>query len=80
VPGLAGFVGVDLVLADGGPVVVEINPRLTTAYLGLRRACAANVAALALEALDGRSPSIPRLDRRVRFTTGGRVTEVRAAA
>jgi predicted ATP-grasp superfamily ATP-dependent carboligase len=80
VPGLAGFVGVDLVLAAEGPVVVEINPRLTTAYLGLRRACAANVAALALETLDGRTPAIPRLKRHVRFTAGGRVTEVRAAA
>ncbi len=38
-PGLGGFVGVDLILADDprDDVVLEINPRLTTSYLGLRR-------------------------------------------
>lgn len=36
VGGLRGPVGVDLVLGRRGPVVVEVNPRLTTAYLGLR--------------------------------------------
>ena len=37
VPGLRGYVGVDLVLPDANPdqpLVVEINPRLTTSYLG----------------------------------------------
>jgi predicted ATP-grasp superfamily ATP-dependent carboligase len=36
VPGLRGYVGVDLVLPEASPdpVVVEINPRLTTSYLG----------------------------------------------
>lgn len=39
VPGLRGFVGVDLVLgtASGDDRVIEINPRLTVAYAGLRR-------------------------------------------
>ncbi len=40
VPGLRGYVGVDLVLgaaADGSAdTVIEINPRLTTSYIGLR--------------------------------------------
>lgn len=36
VPGLRGWVGVDLVLSPGGPVVIEVNPRLTTSYLPLR--------------------------------------------
>lgn len=36
IPGLRGFVGVDLVWhPERGPVVVEINPRLTVAYAGL---------------------------------------------
>ncbi len=36
VPGLAGFVGIDLVrAADGRLCVIEINPRLTCAYAGL---------------------------------------------
>jgi len=35
--GLKGYVGVDIILADEGPVVLEVNPRLTTSYVGLRR-------------------------------------------
>jgi len=46
VPGLWGYVGVDLVLARDGPVVLEINPRLTTSYCALREALGCNIAAL----------------------------------
>jgi tyramine---L-glutamate ligase len=48
-PGLWGYVGVDLVLTSVGPVVLEINPRLTTSYAGLGRALRLNVAALVLD-------------------------------
>ena len=51
-PGLFGPVGVDLVLAPGGPVVLEVNPRLTTAYVGLRGALGANPAGLAVALLE----------------------------
>lgn len=35
-PGLRGFVGVDIVASERlGPVVIEINPRLTCAFVGL---------------------------------------------
>lgn len=38
-PGLHGFVGVDLVWhAKHGPVAIEVNPRLTCAYVGLSKA------------------------------------------
>ncbi len=47
--GLAGFVGVDLVLTSSGPVVVEINPRLTSAYVGLAEGPGRNVAAAVLK-------------------------------
>ncbi|MDR2204329.1 MAG: ATP-grasp domain-containing protein [Nitrososphaerota archaeon] len=33
--GLRGYVGVDLILTDDGPVVVDVNPRLTTSFIGL---------------------------------------------
>ena len=36
--GLKGYVGVDLILADEEPVVIEVNPRITTSYVGLKRA------------------------------------------
>lgn len=51
IPELGGYVGVDLIDAADGPVVLEINPRLTTSYVGLRRAIGANPAALALKLL-----------------------------
>ena len=39
IPGLRGFVGIDLVWhAQQGPVVIEVNPRLTCAYVGLSAA------------------------------------------
>ncbi len=51
IPGLWGYVGIDLVLAQQGPVVLEINPRLTTSYCGLRAALGINAAALVLDVL-----------------------------
>jgi len=52
VPGLWGYVGVDLVLTREGPVVLEINPRLTTSYCALRTALGLNIAALVLGLLE----------------------------
>jgi predicted ATP-grasp superfamily ATP-dependent carboligase len=57
VPGLRGYVGIDLVL--GPPdVVIEINARLTTSYVGLRRLARFNLAeALLAVASGGRPPA-----------------------
>ena len=64
-PGLWGFFGIDLILADGGPVVVEINPRLTTSYVGLGAALDCSPAALVLDLVDsGRPFSLPALSPR----------------
>ena len=46
--GLLGYVGVDLIVTESGAVVVEINPRLTTSYVGLRRSLSLNPAELIL--------------------------------
>ena len=44
-PGLRGFVGVDLVWhATRGPVAIEVNPRVTCAYVGLSAALGRNLA------------------------------------
>lgn len=48
-PGLRGYVGVDLIQSDEGPVVLEVNPRLTTSYVGLSAALGINVAKSVLE-------------------------------
>jgi predicted ATP-grasp superfamily ATP-dependent carboligase len=41
---LKGYVGVDLVLTEEEAVAIEVNPRLTTSYVGLRRVVNFNVA------------------------------------
>lgn len=49
-PGLRGFVGVDLVRRpNGAPVVIEINPRLTCAFEGLPEAARMHAVRAALE-------------------------------
>jgi predicted ATP-grasp superfamily ATP-dependent carboligase len=57
VPELCGYVGVDLLLgaaADGSAdQVIEINPRLTTSYLGLRALARDNLAAALLRVVRG---------------------------
>jgi tyramine---L-glutamate ligase len=44
IPGLKGHVGVDMVLADDLIQLIEINPRLTTSYIGLRQVARVNLA------------------------------------
>lgn len=73
-PGLRGYVGVDVVLTGSEAVVIEVNPRLTTAYLGVRSALEGNLAALVLQACDGTLPAPPPVRRAVRYTAAGRVT------
>lgn len=57
--GLRGFVGVDLVLGppENGEkdVVIEINPRLTTSYLGLRRMTKDNLAQALIALVNGQN-------------------------
>lgn len=56
IPDLWGYVGVDLICTRCGPVVLEINPRLSVSYAGLRRALGLNPARLVLRLLgEGRS-------------------------
>ncbi|MGE5193579.1 MAG: ATP-grasp domain-containing protein [Deltaproteobacteria bacterium] len=72
VPEMCGYVGVDLVVPDEAPqrpVVVEINPRLTTSYLGYRALAENNLAEWLL--LPG------RFERGVRWRDG--VVEFNAA-
>jgi tyramine---L-glutamate ligase len=44
IPGLNGYVGVDLVLGEDTMQLIEINPRLTTSYIGLRQVSRLNMA------------------------------------
>jgi predicted ATP-grasp superfamily ATP-dependent carboligase len=57
IPGLRGYVGVDLVLTPEACYVIEINPRPTTSYVGLRQIINLNLAEAIWRAWqDGRLP------------------------
>lgn len=69
VPGLRGYVGVDLVLASGKAWLMEINPRLTTSYIGLRRVISCNLARAIWEVCrEGRLPKDARIVGQAVFT------------
>lgn len=53
IPTLWGYVGVDFVLTDRGAVVLDVNPRLTAAYTGLRASIGHNPAGLVIDLLKG---------------------------
>jgi predicted ATP-grasp superfamily ATP-dependent carboligase len=55
IPGLWGHVGVDLIVTDDGPVILEVNPRLTTSFAGLSRSLGRNVAAMVVGSAQGTS-------------------------
>lgn len=56
IPGLRGFVGVDLVWHERrGPVAIEVNPRVTCAYVGLSRALGRNLAGAVIAAASGKA-------------------------
>jgi predicted ATP-grasp superfamily ATP-dependent carboligase len=48
-PELWGYAGVDLIRSERGLHVLEVNPRLTTSYAGLRRSTGLNPAKLVLD-------------------------------
>lgn len=78
VPGLRGYVGIDLILgeaADGSrDYAIEINPRLTTSYVGLRHLADFNLAGAMLAVAAGEPVGGFRWKPgRVRFRPDGRV-------
>lgn len=51
-PDLWGYVGIDFIDSAAGPIVLEVNPRLTTSYVGLRSALRMNPARLVFGLLE----------------------------
>lgn len=73
-PGWRGHVGIDLVFGTDGPRIIEINPRLTTSYIGIRRVARRNLAGLILDAAIGRPlPAALPLAGTAEFTPDGAV-------
>jgi predicted ATP-grasp superfamily ATP-dependent carboligase len=64
--GLAGYVGVDVLVNCDQITVLEVNPRLTTSYVGLSRATGSNPARMVLEMFyNGSLPSPPAIARNI---------------
>ena len=76
-PAPLGYLGVDLVLGDDPTgredVVIEINPRLTTSYVGLRAACRDNLAAAMLAVATGECPALSFDPTPLQFDASGHV-------
>jgi len=74
IEGLSGYIGFDLLLADDTQrlLIVEANPRLTTAYLGYRALAKENLAARILHPEGAKEP-IGWNDGRIEFTAAGRI-------
>ena len=68
-PGIAGYVGLDLIVGDSGITVVEVNPRLTTSYVALPEAAGYNIAELIMQLITQQgmqaSDAFPLVERNV---------------
>jgi predicted ATP-grasp superfamily ATP-dependent carboligase len=53
-PELWGYAGIDLIETPDGILVLEINPRLTTSFVGIKAALGINVAENVLQLLEGK--------------------------
>lgn len=57
--GLRGYVGVDLVLTGNEAVIIEVNPRLTTSYVAMRKTLGYNFAQVIIDAIfENKLPAI----------------------
>lgn len=66
-PGLHGYIGFDFLIPEAcpdGPLLVEINPRLTTSYVGYRQLCREN---LGHWLILGTGRTVPRFHGAVEF-------------
>jgi predicted ATP-grasp superfamily ATP-dependent carboligase len=78
VPGLRGYVGVDLIIPDAAssePVIVEINPRVTTSYLGYSHMCESNLLQRWLDLDEDRSP-LRWKSGRIRYAPNGEIQQI----
>lgn len=63
-PDLAGYVGVDMIVTATGVLhILEVNPRLTTSYVGLQAATGLNPARLIMDLFYNPDFSLPPINR-----------------
>jgi hypothetical protein len=75
--GTGGYIGVDLILGDSADgskdMVIEVNPRLTTSYIGIRQLVTENLLQMILDLSRGRSVTYGVKPGQLRFTHEGHV-------
>jgi predicted ATP-grasp superfamily ATP-dependent carboligase len=80
-PATVGYVGLDMILGrepDGsGDVVIELNPRLTTSYVGLRACAKTNLAEAMWLVADGEVRPVEFDARSIEFDPSGNVSFMR---
>ncbi len=73
IDGLKGYIGVDLILENENEVrLVEINSRLTTPYVGLRKIVNFNLGEAIINSVNGELPSQIKLNGTVNFYKEGK--------
>jgi tyramine---L-glutamate ligase len=76
-PDRLGYLGIDLVLGESSDGhdgrVIEVNPRLTTSYVGLRAATRDNLSAAMLALARGESPALAFEEKAIEFLAAGTV-------
>ncbi len=74
-PTAHGYIGIDVLLGcdptGSEDLVVEVNPRLTTSYVGYRAACQTNLAEAMLAVCEGREVTIEFSERTIAFDSKG---------
>ena len=48
-PGLRGYIGIDIIIQKGKIFVVEINPRITTSFIGMYETIGVNIVDLIIK-------------------------------
>lgn len=76
VDGLKGYVGVDMILDEEKVHLVEINSRLTTPYVALRRLINFNLGDAIIKAVHGELPTEVKINGRANFCKEGKTLRV----
>lgn len=73
---MKGYVGVDLLLDEAHEeiYILEINPRLTTSYVALRRLLNFNLGEAIIDAVNGELPAKIELEGSLSFLKGEDIT------
>lgn len=75
-PPWLGWLGVDMILGDAVDVILEINPRLTTSFVGLNRAAGGSLAPAIVRHAFGENAAMPRFSAGpIGFDASGNTTE-----